>query len=214
MLRFVLPVIGLLIACPVISQKILYRYDAAGNRISRSAEIALPARLVYFGAVAEENAVIIRWETAEEENVSHFDLERSSDGLSWRRIAEVYSRRHEDTPFPGYRHVDADPPPGRNFYRLKIVDEDGSLAYSKLESVFLFTELRLYPNPVKDYLLVESPFKMAVSYEVVAPDGRVVLRGRLGPENRVYLGALSPALYIIRLSLASGQTFTRRIVKE
>lgn len=214
MLRFVLPVIGSLIACPVISQKISFSYDAAGNRINRFAETSLPVRVVHFGVAAKENAVTIRWETAEEENVSHFDLERSPDGLRWHRIAEVYSRRYGDTTSPGYVHVDADPPPGRNFYRLRITDDDGSLSYSKLESVFLLPELRIYPNPAKDYLLVESPFKMAVFYEVVAPDGRVVLQGRLGPENRVYLGALLPALYIIRLSLASGQTFTRRIVKE
>lgn len=214
MLRFVLPVIGLLIACPVISQKISFSYDAAGNRISRFAETSLPVRLVHFSVAAKENVVTIRWETAEEENVSHFELERSPDGLGWRRIAEVISRQYRDTASPGYVHVDADPPPGRHFYRLKITDEDGSLSYSKLESVFLAPELRLYPNPAKDYLLIESPFKMAVSYEVVAADGRVVLQGRLGPESRVYLGALLPALYIIRLSLASGQTFTHRIVKE
>ncbi len=214
MLRFVFPFIGVLIACPVISQKILFTYDEAGNRISRFVETTLPVRLVYFGVTAEENAVTIRWQTAEEENVSHFDLERSSDGLSWTRIAEVHSRPQEDTSSPGYIYVDDDPPPGRNLYRLKIVDDDGTLAYSKLESVFLRSEIRFYPNPVRDYLLVDYPSRTEASYEIFSSEGRTVLRGRLTQENRIDLGALSSGLYVIRLVLDSGQVFTRRIIKE
>ena len=106
MLRFVFSIIGMLIAYPVISQKISFRYDEAGNRINRFAEIALPVRLVYFGVKTEENTATIRWKTAGEENISYFDIERSSDGLSWHRIAEVHSQLHEDALLSDYVHVD------------------------------------------------------------------------------------------------------------
>lgn len=215
MLRFVFPVIGLLIASPVVSQKILFIYDEAGNRIRRFAEGTLPVRLVSFAAMTGEGSVVLNWETAGEEGFAHFGLERSSDGINWVQIAEVHSQGSEERVSAlVYRYIDHDPAPGQSIYRLKMVDDDGTLAYSKLQSVFLRSEMRVYPNPVRDYLLVDYPSRAEASYEIFAPDGRVVLRGRLGRENRIDLSVLSPALYVIRLMLDSGQMFTRRVIKE
>ncbi len=215
MLKFAFTVTGLLMSCPVISQKILFKYDEAGNRINRSVESALPVRLVNFAAMTEEGSVVLTWKTAGEESLSHFELERSSDGMDWVRIAEIHSPESDDTVSAVvYRHIDRYPAPGQNVYRLKIVDADGTVAWSKLESVFLRSEIRAYPNPAKDYLVVEYPSGEEALYEIFAPDGRVVLRGRLVGEKQIDLGPLSPSLYIVRLTLASGQTFTRRIIKE
>ncbi|ODS76857.1 MAG: hypothetical protein ABS46_18855 [Cytophagaceae bacterium SCN 52-12] len=215
MLKFVLTVTGLLIAYPVISQEISFTYDEAGNRIRRFAERALPVRLVSFAAITEEASVTLTWTTAGEEKFSHFELERSPDGSDWTRITQVPGRQSvERLSVPTYRYIDPDPVPGRNIYRLKMVDTDGTVAYSKLESVFLHLEVRVYPNPAKDYLLVDYPSPEEALYEVFAPDGRVVVRGRLTRKSRIDLGAISPALYVIRLVLDSGQTFTRRIIKE
>lgn len=215
MLKFAFTATGLLMACPVVSQKILFKYDQAGNRINRSVEAALPVRLANFAAMVEEGSVMLTWKTAGEENLSHFELERSSDGMDWVRIAEIHSPGSDEMVSALiYRHIDHDPEPGQNFYRLKMVDADGTTAWSKLESVFLRSEIRIYPNPARDYLVIECPFQAEVSYEIFAPDGRAILRGRLVGKTRIDLGPLFPALYIIRLTLAPGQTFSRRIVKE
>jgi len=215
MLKFVLTVTGLLIAYPVISQEISFTYDEAGNRIRRFAERTLPVRLASFAAIAKEASVTLTWKTAGEEKFSHFELERSADGSGWTRITQVPGRESvERPPVLTYRYIDPDPVPGRNIYRLKMVDKDGTVTYSKLESIFLSPEVRVYPNPAKDYLLVDYPSQEEALYEVFAPDGRVVLRGRLTRKSRIDLGAISPGLYVIRLVPDSGQTFTRRIIKE
>lgn len=215
MLKFAFTVAGLLIACPVISQKISFKYDEAGNRILRSAESALPVRLADFTVATEAGSVIIAWKTAGGENFSHFELERSTDGRSWQHIAKVRNRESEESlSTVTYRHTDRHPAAGLNIYRLRMVDDDGTAVYSKLESVFLESEMRVYPNPARNYLVVDYAFQAEASYAIFTPDGRVVLRGRLLREKRIDLGTLAPAVYIIRFTLASGQILTRRIVKE
>ena len=55
-------------------------------------DAALPLRLINFTAKEESCMAAITWTTAEEAAVSHFDLEHSSDGISYTTIEQIKAR--------------------------------------------------------------------------------------------------------------------------
>ena len=123
----------------------------------------LPVRLVSFSATPIENSTLLAWRTAEEENASHFEIQRSADARAWTALPV-------NTPAIGegahrYEAVDISPLAGVSYYRLKMVDHaangsDQAFAYSQIVSVdFAGTgnsPVVLFPNPVTDKLYIRS----------------------------------------------------------
>jgi hypothetical protein len=106
---------------------------------------ALPLNLLSFSAQKLNNQVRLQWETANEKNVEGFDIEQSSNGQEFSKIAIIaaqntakgkYSYLHEGT---------------SGFFRLKMKDFDGAVTYSKVVSVAKDNDAAsytVYPNPV------------------------------------------------------------------
>ncbi|NME66970.1 T9SS type A sorting domain-containing protein [Flammeovirga aprica] len=87
----------------------------------------LPVELTYLKASPEEENITIEWETATEENASHFDIERSTDLENWQAIGSVQAAGNSQTSIY-YQFEDKSPLP-KAYYRLKQVDFDGEYAY-------------------------------------------------------------------------------------
>ncbi len=84
----------------------------------------LPVNLTSFTAKAQANAVQLNWQTASEQNNSHFEVLRSTDGTDFR----VIGRRdgHGTTNQTNtYNFLDAKPLSGTNYYALKQYDLNG-----------------------------------------------------------------------------------------
>jgi hypothetical protein len=96
----------------------------------------------------------LKWTTANEKNVSHFEIERSSDGLEFNNIGTTKAMGH--TSSQDYTFIDAHPLSIFNYYRLKMMDVDGSFTYTKVVSVDNSTgqnnKITVYPNPFTDVL--------------------------------------------------------------
>lgn len=91
----------------------------------------LPIRLVDFGAkMIDCNTANVTWKTASENHVSHFEVEYSTTGNHFLTVAQV-AAVGESTGGASYQKaVMQNDQIG--FYRLKVVDEDGTTAYSKI----------------------------------------------------------------------------------
>ena len=115
--------------------------------------------------------VILRWETASEEDNSHFVVERSADGNSFEAIGTV-AGNGTTSEINHYSLVDKDPYYGYNYYRLKQVDFDGDYEYSQIETVIISSQdvpdVIIYPNPVltTTTLRVVTPFETDAQVEV------------------------------------------------
>jgi hypothetical protein len=118
----------------------------------------LPVRLTSFSATPVENSTQLEWRTAEEENASHFEIQRSADARTWTslsaRIPAIGEGGHR------YEAVDDAPLAGVAYYRLKMVDADQTFAYSQIVSVDFagtgHSPVVLFPNPVTDKLYIRS----------------------------------------------------------
>ncbi len=107
----------------------------------------LPIELAYF--TAEENSnneVLIQWQTLSEENNALFEIERSSNGLSWAVIHSEAGAGNSSSAI-NYETLDRYPLPGKNFYRLKQTDYNGDYSYSDIELVEVEGQARILVQP-------------------------------------------------------------------
>ncbi|HVM87378.1 MAG TPA: T9SS type A sorting domain-containing protein [Puia sp.] len=111
----------------------------------------LPLKLESFSAnKISAYAVSVNWKTAQEINTDHFDIQRSSDGISFKTIGTVSAKGNSATE-TNYGFTDNSPEYGVNYYKLKMVDADNSFTYSTVAMVSFDqtqTSMVLYPNPV------------------------------------------------------------------
>jgi hypothetical protein len=117
----------------------------------------LPVEYLYFKSAfqSQGRAVKLTWATAMEWENSHFEIERSVNGVNnWEKIGQKEGMGWSDMPV-GYEFADEELPlvGGNVYYRLKQVDFDATFSYSKVVSVKVpslqLTKgvWRVYPNP-------------------------------------------------------------------
>src|SRR6185437_9955001 len=89
-------------------------------------------RFISFTAVSNKQGVGLNWQTGDELNTGHFNVQRSTDGTNFTNIGEVAaggSGAHN------YNFTDIHPSQGDNYYRIQEVDIDGQLTYSSVARV-------------------------------------------------------------------------------
>ncbi|MGB4843648.1 MAG: T9SS type A sorting domain-containing protein, partial [Ferruginibacter sp.] len=140
-------------------QEIIFRAtDFMLGRMTGLPTCVLPVTLSGFSGNVSRDIVQLRWTTASELNLNYIIIERSIDGRSFRELTRVDGK---GTNGNGATYLSSDDHPyaGDNYYRLKLVDQNGQFSYSGIiriraeEKELLIT--RLYPNPVIDFLQVE-----------------------------------------------------------
>lgn len=166
---------------------------SAGNTI-------VPLQLVSFTARREGNQALIEWKTSQEDNLSHFTLQRSPDGLLFSPIAQIPATNLSiGSTYRYFDNLGTDPV---YYYRLQIVDNDNSVEYSKWVSVktgYPNITLTIAPNPASSMALVKYP-AAATGDQLLLVDvgGRVVKKLSLAAgstQTSIYLDGLPKGAY-------------------
>lgn len=116
----------------------------------------LSVTLIDFKATMVNDSVNLDWVTVNEFSFANFELERSADGRNFNKIGTVAARNTAGNHL--YNLVDNYPIQGLNFYRLKMIDIDGSFKYSTILKVERNGKktFSVYPNPVSgDKIMLE-----------------------------------------------------------
>ncbi|MCW5900382.1 MAG: hypothetical protein KIT10_14035 [Flavobacteriales bacterium] len=113
--------------------------------------LILPVELAYFTGHASGPANVLLWATASEENTHYFSVERSADGENFTGMQMVDAAGHS-METRHYRFDDQMPLAGTSYYRLRIVDHDGSM---KLTDIVAIDRIGgggvvVWPNPALD----------------------------------------------------------------
>lgn len=171
--------------------------------------VALPVNLSEFRAVRNGKTANLLWKTAMENKASHFEIERSANGADFSSIGKVKAKNAAHG--SSYQYGDLQPLPGYNYYRLKMVDIDGSFKYSSIvllnfsETAVLISSM--YPNPAMNRLVLElTPAQpnQLITVSVYDQVGRVYFQKRLALSRGVNktvldLGAMATGTYFINL---------------
>ncbi|OAV45702.1 T9SS type A sorting domain-containing protein [Lewinella sp. 4G2] len=176
---------------------------------------SLPVNLLSFTARNRKDAAaVLDWRTEAEIDLSHYAVERSTDGRYFTTISNEPAKSIDGQ--LRYKFVDQDPLPGLNYYRLKMIDLDGSFTYSPVAAVTMVgpkSGLVLYPNPVVSGGIISFSGPTAGGrLTILDAAGRVVLVKRLEANSQVQLGSLPTGLYHYRLSATGGADSSGKLV--
>ena len=113
----------------------------------------LPVSLLQFNASLQGNNVQTIWSVTAEINVRNYEVQHSINGADFTTFGKV-KPFNSGTANREYQVLHANAPAGKNFYRLKIFDNDGTYKLSpvRLVTVGKGTVVNFYPNPVKNIL--------------------------------------------------------------
>ncbi|MBN9381695.1 MAG: hypothetical protein J0H74_13070 [Chitinophagaceae bacterium] len=112
-----------LVSCSLLTGTMAYSQPGQTD-----ATAGLPASL---SAYRDNNLVIIRWRMVNETFTDHYTVERSIDNVNFTPLHDMPAQGGGDGDY-FYQDGDSYPSSGVNFYRLKIVDEDGNSVYSSV----------------------------------------------------------------------------------
>jgi hypothetical protein len=88
----------------------------------------LPVELLSFTAECANESILLKWQTASEFNSSHFDVEKSTDGLNWSTIGLLPAAGNSNE-LLSYSFEDASKIANTSYYRINQVDIDGLQKY-------------------------------------------------------------------------------------
>jgi len=178
-------------------------------------EQALPVELTNIQARTEKSEVEITWTTATEDNVSHFEVERSIEGEeeNFNLIGQVSAQGFSQS-VQNYQHSDETATAGLNYYRLKMVDLDGTYAYSPVVSATAEVQnvrLGAYPNPTQ--AIVQFSNNVAQETALLLRDGfgRQLWSGKAA--DGLDLSSYPSGVYLLE-GVIDGKRTIERVVKQ
>lgn len=184
----------------------------------------LPVELVSFNGYTEGGKNLLTWVTASQKNVSHFSIERSPNGVkNWFEISKPIKAEGTTEEVKKYSETDLSPTP-LAYYRLKMVDFDGSFQYSKVISIqkddLKKSDFRVFPNPFNGNLNIQFSISKAqkVAFEIVNILGQhqqsAYFNTNEGVNNfNLNTEQLPKGAYFLKAEI-DGQAWVERVVKR
>ncbi|HRO47719.1 T9SS type A sorting domain-containing protein [Agriterribacter sp.] len=183
------------------------------NSIDVSSNIILPLQWLGFTAVDCSGNACLQWETENEQNTSHFEIEKSTDGNNFTKIGTQASYNS-----PGrhsYNTTDRTPVAGSNFYRIKQVDADGTYTYSNIASIRIKATgmLTIVPNPANNFIMLRGISK-ARNVSIYNTAGQLLNQwNNVNGNQQLNITNLQQGIYIIKV-LQNNEETTHKLVKQ
>jgi hypothetical protein len=129
--------------------------SAVANRfmiVLNTNAIVLPVKITNVRAERlKNNNSNISWKVEQEVNIASYQVERSTDGTKFELVKVVSAGNATASKY--YTVEDVESPSSVCFYRIKAIENNGTISYSsvvKVASVNVQGNVTIYPNPVKN----------------------------------------------------------------
>jgi Secretion system C-terminal sorting domain len=177
------------------------------DNVTVSTVCALAATLMDFTGQKEGNESHLFWNTASEENLDFFALERSVDNVNFIQLGIVNAVGNSTSP-SNYDFVDHQPVTGVNYYRLRMVDETGVEDFSNTVEINFSADgnalVSVYPNPANDVVNFDLSLNhnSEATVEIFNMLGEIMWSGKVSSETGgfyslpVQLGKFSSGSYL------------------
>jgi hypothetical protein len=178
---------------------------------------ALPVSLINFTALQAGNQAKLTWSTTREVNNKSFIISRSADGSTFTEIGKANALGNS-TSQNDYLFYDQSPLRGNNYYKLEQVDNDGrkTLAGIRLVNFARASSITLYPNPVRNNLVVEFTEGLYDRIQLTDLSGRVLkvfVQGKTNSRQEINMSTLASGNYFL-VFIGNNKMDTRKVVKE
>ena len=163
--------------------------------VTSFAALPIPVNLLSFNANFSGQKVNLNWNTTNEINSKHFEIERSTNGMDYSSIGITAAKNYAGD--NNYAFADMQPLSGASFYRLKMVDRDGKFKYSNVISLNtkIKSGLSVYPNPAVGSITINhGKLNDGAVISIVAADGKLII------SNKIVLGAVQTTIDVSKLT--------------
>jgi hypothetical protein len=186
--------------------------------------VTLPVSFTQLKAKYTDGISHITWGTITENNSADFEIERSTDGIHFIKIGKVAAAGTSNKELK-YQFDDSKVSSGNNYYRLKMIDANGSYQYSNIAlvnvSVKGFRITNVYPSPFADRINVDvmSENDGEVNIKITSTTGKSMMNKTYNINNGTAtititsLEGFSKGLYIMQVKCGDQMT-TRKILKQ
>lgn len=167
--------------------------------ITFCSNITLPVRLLSFTGTFKNNTTLLNWVAENQTSFAFYDIERSEDGTHFSNIA-MKAAAGNPSDRVTYQHEDnlANTFGNTFYYRLRMVDVDGSFKYSNVVMIQRneksVSGISISPNPIsvgsEATARISASTKGTIDLSVVDMAGRIVLT----QQNKVNEGVNSIAI--------------------
>lgn len=182
------------------------------NRITLgNISTALPLQLLSFIGSSNNSSVVLKWITTNEQDISMFEVEKSSDGIKFEKLTSVPSLGNRAVSKNEYNATDLVPFVPIAFYRLKIIGNSGSYSYSPIIKIMSIANqdhsINVYPNPSNDFLnlVFNTSENEEAKIQVFNQKGQIVLTQdvmvKIGKNKlSINIAQLTSGSYFLQLS--------------
>ena len=179
--------------------------------------LALPLTLLAFNGNATPAGNLLQWTTTKEIHTSHFEIQRSADGIFFETIGTVNAKGAE-VENVDYTFLDDQPLSQQNLYQLKMVDEDGSFQFSEIVNITTLVndQFEVYPNPVNGMLTIHGDWDANATFQIIDMAGNIIYNKHTTSATnsvlQVDFSNYAPGIYIVQLISTHG-IFSSPIIK-
>ncbi len=185
----------------------------------------LAVKLISFYGTLKNNISTLNWITENEFSNDYFDIERSDDGVSFYKIGLV--KGSGTTAITRYYQFYDNLKINSSlvYYRLRIVDLNGKVSYSKIIILRLKgiakAQLNVYPNPFVDDLKISLnvPKDSDAQYRILSFDGKEIIVRKVFLQKGVNLvvakdlSKLASGNYILEIRTGTDK-YIKKIIKR
>jgi len=185
------------------------------NALTPADSAYLPPMTLTFTAVNAGNNALLQWTTTDAAEMSRFVIEKSADSIHFSVLDSVPAEA-DGSGIASYQYTDTHLDTGYNYYRLRLIQQNGSFSYSPVRAVKgPGGGIGIYPNPVFRHTpLYVSTTSNTERIRLIDVSGRTILNLEVrGTLNIVPLGSLAPGIYFVRVETDSGTAVQKILIK-
>ncbi len=175
-----------------------------------SSGIVLSTTLENFTAIAQQNTALLQWTVNNQPDIDDYEIQRSADGINFARTGNVAATSDIGSAAGNLSYAYRETlSPGVYYYRINMVNKDGSAQLSTVRSVKIEgqTGMRIIYNPVRGNqleLLVNLSAAATTQIGITDSQGRLLLHStasvRSGSSQlTIVLPQLAKGLYYVSL---------------
>ena len=143
---------------------------------SMSCNILLPMVMGDFSLTNSGTKVIVNWSTYSEQNSNQFEIQRSNDAINFFTIGTI-SASGNSSSTKQYSFTDHYPTIGNDYYRIKLLSDDGNPSYSVIKQIEITppTEMKVIVNNSQNNIKVGMPENSSQStLRLLDMQGRII----------------------------------------
>ena len=163
---------------------------------------ALPLDFLTFSAQkCSNNQVCLNWQTANEQNVSHFEIERSSDATNFLSVAIKPANNQPQNTYTATDDIAALQSSTKIYYRIKEVDKNGFSKLSNISLVRLDSKtVTVYPTVVGSSFTVQNDDNAKMQFWLSSADGKTIRLLKINAgTNIVFTDTLAAGIYFYQV---------------